>query len=116
MNRPCSCDRVPPSGGSFDPERHCRRCWRYHHDPAFRALWGGGELPVTAVVARLVTGPHDGQSCRHFGLPVVEADGSQVLRQCGTCPGMIRQKVFHCAVYGEITLRDCQRCQAYQPK
>ena len=51
--------------------------------------------------------PQSEPVCAHLG----PATGA--LRECPTCQGNVRQKVFACAVHGDTTIRDCRRCRDY---
>jgi hypothetical protein len=64
----------------------CRVCWLYHHDPAYRRLWGGAPL-----------GPNRDLPCVHLGAPTGETAG------CPTCAGRVELKLFACAVHGRCT-------------
>jgi hypothetical protein len=89
MRRPCTCDRLPPAGQPYSPD-YCRLCWLYHHDPAYRALWGEGQT---------------GRSlpCIHLG-EVIDRRGC-------LCPGRwLRQ----CGLFGTTTIEQCKECGDYQ--
>jgi hypothetical protein len=71
--------------GPYTPDQ-CRLCWLYLNDPAYRALWEarGAELGRT-------------RPCIHRGEARRE-------KQCPTCRGQVRLKVFACALHGECTV------------
>jgi hypothetical protein len=76
--RPCACDNW--RAGAYTRDQ-CRLCWLFHHDPAYRALWGG---PPPA-------------PCRHLG----EAIGTV---RCPICTGVVHLKLFGCNVHASCTL------------
>lgn len=60
--------------------------------------------------------PRREQPCQHQGAETGET------KQCGTCPGSVKVKVFGCALHGGCTLRKhvatlhcCATCQDYAP-
>jgi hypothetical protein len=58
--------------------------------------------------------------CVHLGGPVMGPDGKQLLRNCPTCRGNVREKVSECHHPGHAadpttTHRGCERCRDYEP-
>jgi hypothetical protein len=80
--RPCHNDHPA------DPA-HCRLCWLYEHDAAYRALW-------------------DGRSPR--SLPCVHLGA--VLDRAG-CPCPARW-LRRCGVHGTCTIETCKTCGDYE--
>jgi hypothetical protein len=55
---------------------------------------------------------------RRAGVPCVHlGPATGELRDCASCQGNVRSKLFACAVHGDCTLKDCQpgRCRDYLP-
>lgn len=54
--------------------------------------------------------------CVHLGEPVLGPDGEPVMRDCPTCTGTVRLKVFGCdhPAHGETTMRQCRECPDYE--
>jgi hypothetical protein len=51
---PCGlCQRGAPYDGPFDPERQCRLCWLYTHNPHIGFVGGSPEAPQGGNVATL---------------------------------------------------------------
>lgn len=46
-----------------------------------------------------------GGPCVHLGPP------TGATRDCPTCQGTVRQKLYGCAIYGECVLKDCRTCK-----
>jgi hypothetical protein len=68
---------------------HCHLCRLYHDDPRYRALWDQGN-----------------SQCKYLGPPTGEE------RECDTCKGRVRLKVFQChhPAHGCTTLSQCRGC------
>lgn len=101
MLRPCTCDRLPPAGQPYSVS-YCRLCWLYHRDSAYRELWN----------ADAPRGP-----CVHLG----EATGET--RECSTCTGTVRLKLFACTLHRECTIARaidgvacCAACSDYRER
>jgi hypothetical protein len=77
-----------------------------HVLPAMLTPEGGPAIPVN------VTAPEPRGPCVHLG-----ADTGQ-LRECPSCQGTVRQKVFECShpAHGETVIRECQVCPDWQPR
>jgi hypothetical protein len=92
--RPCRCDRLPPPGQPYTTD-YCRLCWLFHHDAAYRALWGGSSPAVPSRPRSL--------PCIHLG---------EVIDRLGCpCPGRWLRR---CGLYGSTTIEHCKSCPDYQ--
>jgi hypothetical protein len=67
----------------------CHLCRLYHNDPRYRVLWDQGKT-----------------RCRHLGPETGET------RECDTCQGRVRLKVFTCShpAHGTTTVPECRHC------
>ena len=90
--RPCTCENARP--GAYTPDQ-CRLCWLYHHDPAYRALWGAGAGPAAPPARSL--------PCVFLG-PVLDRAGC-------ACPA---RWVRACEVHTVTTVERCKACPDYQ--
>lgn len=53
--------------------------------------------------------PNRDKPCVHLG-PVTGRT-----RDCPTCSGNVREKLYECGTHGECTLKDCRTCRDYHP-
>jgi ADP-heptose:LPS heptosyltransferase len=108
MSRPCTCDKC--TKGSEFVQGDCFPCWKYWNDPLYKNLWDGPDKPVkhTPLV-----------QCSYLGPEVKEDNGETTTRECESCGGKTRLKVFQCTHPArepdEVTMGDCRHC-AYRPK
>lgn len=78
----------------------------------------GADGATEAVVATPATGPDRSAPCVYLGAAVEGEDGRQATRDCGTCRGTVRLKVFACLHPGHAadpttTAKECTRCRDY---
>lgn len=57
--------------------------------------------------------------CRYLGSPIVDSNGKYLLRDCETCSGNVRQKVYECTHPGHAqnpttTYKECEKCPDYE--
>lgn len=53
------------------------------------------------------------RQCLHLG-PALVVDGEPAMRDCPTCAGTVRLKLFACAVHDECTIKQCQTCRDHR--
>lgn len=103
IEHPC---KLEETGKPCGLVRQCRLCWLFAHDQRYRSLWGG-EGPAVPPQRPYV---ESRVRCKHLG----EVTGE--VRECGTCNGRVRLKVFACAEpsIGKTTLQQCKSCTKYR--
>lgn len=92
-------------------------------DPrSIAAYFGDGDAAVRAAGARGVRAAAEEERagpCVYLGEALRDAAGLGVTRDCATCRGTVRSKVFGCGHPGHdgtTTLKECQSCRDYAPR
>lgn len=105
---PCVC----PNAGWCD--RYRRHMLGHAHTicqgaPAFESLRDGylARLAAEAEAQRCGQSTTRDRACVHLG-PLTGRT-----RDCTSCKGRVREKLYACAVHGECSLKDCRRCKDY---
>jgi hypothetical protein len=80
-----------------------------------------GNVPATSPGAVAVASPHTPRgACVYLGLQVLDSDSRPVFRECKTCQGSVRAKVFACHHPDHTndpttTFMGCLQCLDYEP-
>jgi hypothetical protein len=90
----------------------------------FEAIYGPVSNTVLLVEKRTrpslpATSKNQSEDCAYLGEAIKDADGRQAERNCPTCQGNVRVKVFACRHPGHAgdpttTIKDCRTCGDYE--
>jgi ADP-heptose:LPS heptosyltransferase len=106
VGRPCTCDRLPPAGEAWT-QAYCRLCWLYTTSAEYRTHWDQNGTAARTPIRCPFTGPD-----------AKDDKGEQKTRDCPSCNGRVRLKLFGCLHPArepeEVTNDDCKKCP-YRP-